>query len=394
MLNYLKILFIAILLYYLTNKKILFIIPVISFIFLNAYTINIDNNLPLKSTYYQEQQIIEELKYTVDYYDQNYYRISKKDNNLLTSILEGNKYIISKNKPLIGYQEVLKNEGIYVYKNDNTLPIGFSTSNVMSYEDYELLEDQTKQEALLNVIVADTVTNNNFIPTIEKANIKIENLLKNNKIKINKNGIVNITTKETLKVTYELPKEYKNKILFINFKVNNNQESTSIKINDITKYLNISNTYQQQETIKYVLANQNQETLTISFEPGTYQLSNFEIYVLDNANIDKSIKTFDRFIINQITKKDELFSGKINVLKDGYFMFTIPYQKGFTIKLDDKVIDYKRVDNKYIGFPITSGTHTISVSYKVPGKLIGIILSIIGFISTGVVIYLEKQRKF
>ena len=75
-------------------------------------------------------------------------------------------------------------------------------------------------------------------------------------------------------------------------------------------------------------------------------------------------------------------------------MFTIPYQKGFTIKLDDKVIDYKRVDNKYIGFPITSGTHTISVSYKVPGKLIGIILSIIGFISTGVVIYLEKQRKF
>jgi uncharacterized membrane protein YfhO len=262
----------------------------------------------------------------------------------------------------------------------------------MSNEDYELLEEQTKEEALLNVIVTDTPSNNNFIPTIEKANIKLEELLKHHKIKINKNGIVNISTKESIKVTYQLPKQYQNKIIFINFN-SNNKESTSIKINNITKYLNKSNNY-HQETIKYVLANQNQETITISFEPGTYNLSNFEIYILDNANLDKSIKNFDKFIINPITKQDELFNGKINVLKDGYFMFTINYQKGFTIKLDNQIVDYKKVDNKYIGFPITSGTHTISVNYNVPGKTIGIILSIIGFISTGIVIYLEYQRKF
>ena len=57
----------------------------------------------------------------------------------------------------------------------------------------------------------------------------------------------------------------------------------------------------------------------------------------------------------------------------------IPYQKGFTIKIDNKEIEYKKVDNKYIGFPITSGTHTITVKYNVPGKQVGIILSIIGF---------------
>ena len=139
------ILLIAILLYYLTNKKILFIVPVISFVFLNTYTINIDNNLPLKSNYYQEQEIISELIYKVNYYDQNFYRISKRDNNLLNSLLENNKYIISKNTPLIGYQNTIEQDGIYVYKNDNTLPIGFSTSNIMSYEDYELLDKQTKQ---------------------------------------------------------------------------------------------------------------------------------------------------------------------------------------------------------------------------------------------------------
>lgn len=388
------ILFIAILLYYLTNKKLLFIVPVLSFAFLNTYTINIDNNLPLKSTYYEEQQIITDIRETINYYDQTNYRISLNDTNLLTSILENNRYIISKNKELIGYQEVLNNEGIYVYKNENTLPIGFSTSNVMSYEDFELLEEQTKQEALLNVIVTDTPSSNNFIPTIEKADIKLEDLLNHPNIKINKNGIVNISTKETIKVTYKLPKNYHNKIVFISFKTNNNKESTSIKINNITKYLNISNEYLNQDKIEYVLANQNQKDININIEPGTYLLSNFEIYILDNANIDNSIKSFNKFIMNSITKKNELFNGKINVLKDGYFMFTIPYQKGFTIKIDNKEIDYKKVDNKYIGFPITSGTHTISVKYDVPGKQAGIILSIIGFICTGVVIYLEKQRRF
>ena len=75
-------------------------------------------------------------------------------------------------------------------------------------------------------------------------------------------------------------------------------------------------------------------------------------------------------------------------------MFTFNYQKGFTIKLDNEVVDYKKVDDKYIGFPITSGTHTISVKYNAPGKIIGIIISIVGFIATGIVIYLEHKRKF
>ena len=75
-------------------------------------------------------------------------------------------------------------------------------------------------------------------------------------------------------------------------------------------------------------------------------------------------------------------------------MFTIPYDKGFKVKLNDQEIEYERADEKYIGFPITSGTHKVSLSFNAPGKTFGIILSILGFISTGIVIYLERQRKF
>ena len=387
------ILFISILLYYLTNKKILFIIPLLSFVFISTYTINGDNNLPLKTTYYNEQEIVSNLTNKITYYDQNFYRITN-NNNLLTNILLNNKYIITKQPQLIGYHKVLTNNEYYIYRNETTLPIGFSTSNIMSYEDYNFLSNQTKQEALLNVIVADTESNNEFIPSIEKTNIIVEDIFNHSSIKTNKDGLIYINTKETLKIEYKLPKKYKNKILFINFKVNNNQESLSIKINNEIKYLNIANTYQTQEQLEYVLANNNQDKIYISFEPGTYTLSDFQIKILDNANLDNSIKKFDKLIINPIRKKEEILNGKINVLKDGYFMFTFPYQDGFNIKVDNKEIEYEKVDENYIGFPITQGTHQVSISFKSPGKILGTILSIIGLISFIIVVYLERQRKF
>lgn len=388
------ILFIAILTYYLSNSKLLFTLPIIGFAFLNAYTININNDLPLLKPYKEENIVINDLIDTIIYYDQSLYRISKKDTNLLESILTNNKYLISKNKPLIGYKEILNQDGIYVYKNDNTLPLGFATSNVMSYEDYELLESQTQQEALLNVIVADTVTNNKFIPTIEKIDIKLDEIFKGKNIKTNKNGIININTKNTLKLSYELPKKYQDKIIFINFNINNNEYQNSIKINNQIKYLSVSNNYEKTQKLNYMLANQNQKELYISIEPGIYNISNFEMYILDNANIDNSIKNFDKLHVNPIRKENELFNGKINVIKEGYFMLSIPYAKGFTIKLNDQEVKYEKVNNSYIGFPIKEGTHKVSVSYTAPGREIGKTLSIVGIITFIIITFLESKRKF
>ena len=167
-----------------------------------------------------------------------------------------------------------------------------------------------------------------------------------------------------------------------------------IKINNQIKYLSKASPYNQTEEINYLLANQEQNKLTISFEPGEYNLSDFEIYVLDSANIDKAIKNFDKLIINPITKKDELLNGKINVIKDSYFTLTIPYDKGFKIYLNNQQIKYEKVNNKYIGFPIPSGTNTIKVKYSAPGKNISIVLSIIGFITFGTIVFLESKRKF
>ena len=259
----------------------------------------------------------------------------------------------------------------------------------MSYEDYQLLEEQTKQEALLNVIVADNITNNKFIPSIEKINI--EEIFKG---KINKNGIVNINITEPLKLIYSLPKKYNNKIIFINFTVNNNEKERSIKINNEIINIRISNNYEKQEKLNFILADQNQEKIIMIFEPGKYSLSDFQTYILDTAELEKSIRNYDKLIVNPIRKREEILNGKISVLKYGYFMFTIPYDKGFTIKVNNKKIEYEKVNDGFIGFPILSGTHNISIGFNAPGKKLGTIMSIIGFCSFLAIVLIERMRKF
>ena len=71
----------------------------------------------------------------------------------------------------------------------------------MSYEDYNKLSKYIKQEALLNVIVADQESKNNFVSNIKKIDLDYKEILNNENITHTKDNII-IDTKETLKITY------------------------------------------------------------------------------------------------------------------------------------------------------------------------------------------------
>ena len=80
----------------------------------------------------------------------------------------------------------------------------------------------------------------------------------------------------------------------------------------------------------------------------------------------------------------------INVTNDNsYFTLSIPYDKGFNIKLDNKTISYQKSGTNFITFPIKKGYHNITITYEAPYKKISIFLSILGILST---IYFQKKN--
>lgn len=321
------------------------------------------------------------------------------NNNILSLMLMNNKYLVSRGKPLQGYELVSTDDaGMSIYKNENTLPLGFATSNVMSYSDFNKLSPQVAIEALLHVIVADEISNNTFASSMNKIELDWDNILKEYSEK-EKDGSYSINTSDKIKIKYELPEEYKNKILFIRFKMNKAQSCSEgdliVTINNVKNKLTCSSWkyYNENEIFDYVLAEKDLSKITISFLDGSYNISDFETYLLDYATIENLSQNVDKFNINKEKTKGDFIIGEIDVKEDSMFMLSIPYDNGFNIKVDGQLVEYEKVDDAFIGFKISKGHHDINIEYKAPYKNIGLLLSIIGLLSFCIVTILEQKRK-
>lgn len=445
------VLLLAGILFYKKERKILFMIPILVTIFIVSLTINKSDALVLKENHNYQENLVKDNINLITEMDQDIYRISNNiditetpnniygnidyynttiyssvsnqiynkfyfdtitnniparnraltvtNSNVLFQMLSGSKYIVSNNKALLGYETVSANNGTYIYKNENVFPIGFATKNIMSYEDFNKLSDQEKQEALLKVIVGDNKSSNDFVSNTKPIELDYQEIFtsSNSKFKVEEDGSISLETNEDIKVTYDLPKKYQNKIIFIRFKMNHSEkdEDLAIKINSVKNKLTASSWkyYNGNEVFDYVLASQEQTKLTFTFTKGIYNMSDFETYILDYANIETAVNNIDKLIVDKEKTKGDKIVGKVNVVEDGYFMFTIPYDHNFEIKVDNEKINYEKVDGSYIGFKITEGTHDISLEYHAPMKKISCIIAILGICLFAIVTFLEGKKK-
>ena len=73
--------------------------------------------------------------------------------------------------------------------------------------------------------------------------------------------------------------------------------------------------------------------------------------------------------------------GTVTITDDSSVMFTsIPYDKGWIVKVDGKVVETRKIWNSLLGFAITNGEHTIELSFIPEGWKIGVGISIVSLI--------------
>ena len=233
-----------------------------------------------------------------------------------------------------------------------------------------------QKEALLNVILLDQKSNNDYVSDIKPTNITIKDIFKTNKLDI---------TKDTT-IIYELPKKYKNKIILISLDVSSKNESI-IKIN------NVSNNTKDNK-LYYIISEEELNELYIHLPKNTYTISNLEISYLDPAHIENINSNIDKLVIDHNNSKGDTLQGTIEVTKDSYLTLLLPYKKGFNIYVDGELTEYQETNNNNIGLPIKTGIHDIEIEYQVPYKSITIVVSTLGILILCTVTYLEYKRKF
>lgn len=313
--------------------------------------------------------------------------------NILFNTLMGVKYYYSENVP-IGYQNI----GVNTYVNDKVLPLGYASSNLMSLDEYNSLSIQEKYYALVSQIIVDKKVESNFTTSVIKEEIDFNILNKNiNITKKDSNYIIN--SPEEGKLILEMNKTFSNEILFISFSMNYSERcrvgNTSIIINGVKNTLSCKTWlyHNNNYNFNYVISsNEDINQLEIEFSKGKYVINNIELHSLNYDKISSIKDEVSELVIDKSKTKGDVIVGNINVKNAGYFILTVPFDKGFTILLNDKKIDYEIVNKAFIGFKVNEGEYTLKVEYKSPHLNEGKIVSSVGVGLLLLVIIFDRKK--
>ena len=91
--------------------------------------------------------------------------------------------------------------------------------------------------------------------------------------------------------------------------------------------------------------------------------------------------------------KGNHLSGTINADEAKTLFFSIPYDKGWTVKVDGKAVKTKALGKAFLTIRIPEGKHKVSLTYVSPGFKEGAILSASGFIIFAFIMVLFKRKK-
>ena len=304
-------------------------------------------------------------------------------NNIMFLMFMNNRYLVGNNINTFGYKEIKRIGDTGLYENIDVLPFMYVSYNTFNKNSYDKLSFPYNNEVLLNNTVTNNGNNTYYNTKIkeisfDKSNIKYIDP----NIRINNNIIY--SNKKNSKMIINVPDVAKGKILFISFNLSNNQScdigdmAISINGNINKKTCSEWKYYNDNDTFTYVISNSDLDEVTVNFLKGEYHIDNLKLYYMSYDDIKNINNNITKVNIDMIDGDN--IHASVNTYKDGYFVTSLPYDKGYTVYVDGKKVNTEIVNTFALGFKLDKGKHDIKITYSSPFKNIGIILSILGIV--------------
>jgi len=129
-------------------------------------------------------------------------------------------------------------------------------------------------------------------------------------------------------------------------------------------------------------------------DSNSYSILSALFYYCDTALFEKEITAAVQNQDVRITQaRDGYVAAQISVPQDQLLLTTIPYEKGWTLRVDGVVTPIEAYQAALISVPVTAGSHTITLSFTPPGMWAGIaVSSAVGLVFLGAIIYTYRKR--
>lgn len=153
-----------------------------------------------------------------------------------------------------------------------------------------------------------------------------------------------------------------------------------------------------EESLKELCTEENREELlgeAIALEDGTEIGDASEIQTLKSKEQETAEQNSS--VTLDAPQKDSVVTGSVHAEADGYALFMIPYEKGWSLTIDGEKAELLRGDIGFLACEVSEGDHTILLTFEAPGLKAGTIGSVLFWIlfaqSRLLIIRKNKTRK-
>lgn len=332
--------------------------------------------------------------------------------------LMGVRYILSeKNVP--GYRMIMQDGKVAVYENKEVLPMAYVTDQTISDSEYDSLKYPYNQTVFEKAVVVqgkevqavqsiksegskDRQIHNVTAQSVKAGTKEVQNVTTGDKKKddIEKLNISGSfwkirTRKQTQKEITFGRKAKEGEVLYVRFQVKNHRcgKDVAVWLNGVRNKLTAKTHiyYNGNTMFTYAVAlNKGEEKAKLLLDSGDYDVKNVEAYM---GQTEQTF-SYHTFQTDWKRTKGNRIEGTVKGMADGYFVTSVPYDKGFTVKVDGHTVKTEKVNKAFLGFRIGAGTHHVKITYHAPGKRAGMLASVVGiFLFAGWMALISLQIK-
>ena len=278
--------------------------------------------------------------------------------------------VISKRQAPYGYSLKDQDKNIKLYQSNTALPQAYATSSLMSEKQFNTLSYPYTLDTLMNCAI------------VNKGNSQYKSQF----VEENPGFKKSYHIKNKQKTEFTLKRQTNNEIVVLECDIVNNKplKGVSVTVNGMkNKLASISNPYYHPHTHFTFVTTTNQ--LKISLSQGNYIIKNIKMHTLPASALNQEVDALNS------KKTSHVLEGNIQVSKDGYFITRIPYEKGYRLYIDNKEVNIEKVNQAFIGCPISKGYHQIKMTFTPPGYTLACITSGAGVILL-IIFYVYGRR--
>lgn len=132
--------------------------------------------------------------------------------------------------------------------------------------------------------------------------------------------------------------------------------------------------------------------LAFVFKHSSLWLQNVSLYSLNQRSFEASLKTLKQSPLTITSYASNRLTGTINLKHNqNLLMTTIPYAKGWHVKVDGHYVTPQKAINTFMAIPMSTGKHRVSMYFIPPYLITGTVISLISL--GGSLIWRKKQKR-